>query len=366
MSTLFCDGQQYSHIFIIGLMIHTLGALISIIALFYYIVSITNKNSAPSRIRPMFKWILIVSSIVCITMSIFGTLSFITCYVNKFSLSRVCRTLFLFSMLCNSTILIFSLILRIYQTFENSVYKMQHKLYIILCISFGIGVSLCIIASILNQAFLYSNKIFVQIGLLMNGIGFILIISVWFIVMFLFVKKLALLSIESRQWQNEPSSNSNINRAGRAMSISKSISVVSNKHKKRLERKEKEKIILVATRHVVLNGYVVIHTIVSVIVIMTVWTGPYDIKTVQILGNLMVIFGLVNFLAVYLQYDFTTKLYSKLCFIMDLCCYAMFDTCIDIKIGNNNTNDEKTMTEIQKCDTEIVSSGNEISNVESI
>merc|ERR1712154_259197 len=100
-----------------------------------------------------------------------------------------------------------------------------------------------------------------------------------------------------------------------------------------------------ATRHVVLNGYVGIHSICSIINVFATCKGTYNAQTIQIWGDLMLTFGIVNYFAVYLQYDFTTKLYSKLCFCMDWCCYSMFDQCIQIKAGRD-LSDENAMNDI--------------------
>merc|ERR1712232_478450 len=145
-------------------------------------------------------------------------------------------------------------------------------MYICLCTLFFIGVCLIISGSAIFYVFLHSNQSYANIGLWMDIIGLMPIIIVWIIVTYLFNRKLFLLSIHCRpmqQHQTEPviqeshdksaedantATNTKSSSVKRNVSITKSITINLRASKAFKERKDKEKIIEIATRHIVLNG----------------------------------------------------------------------------------------------------------------
>merc|ERR1711933_245127 len=197
------------------------------------------KDSVMPMMRPIFKWILIISTIICIIMCASGVFAYIACYINLILLSRVLRAVFMFTMFSNSAMLIFSLIHRIFNTFKHSVYAITRSLYICLCILFFLGIAIIVTGGFIGYTFLYSNKSLANIAITVGITGAIPIFSVWIIISWLFLKKLFLLSIECRKMDNEPSSK-------RSQNSTQNSSTTQEKKKIKIEteKKQREKLVV--------------------------------------------------------------------------------------------------------------------------
>eukprot|EP01084_Bolivina_argentea_P280651 479993_1 len=331
-STLFCDGQQYPGYFVTGCLLHAVGFFLTIIAFLGYIRAlIKNKNTSVTSEK--FQWLLIISSIVCILMNLSGVIAYIACYNNLILLSRSLRAIFIILMIALLTIVIFSFLLRINQSFKTSVYEISSKLYITLLTLTAMSAIFVAIGAAMFLIFLYTNKTFTKIGLWTIVGGVVPCLFVWVTVSILFVRKLCLLTIESNKEirkETNLSTIKNANSATNSASISRSFSNLSafagNNKKKKL------KMIMVATRCVVINGFVWLLSLLMIVIIYFTFQGIYNPITIQIWGYIMEVYGTAHFVAVYLQYPFSSNLYRKLCFGLDFCCYKMLNKYIEISV----------------------------------
>eukprot|EP01084_Bolivina_argentea_P293977 505729_1 len=349
--TLFCSGQEYSGVFSISFIINIICGLICIISLLHSIYSFTIASKSADQItKRRFKWFLIASAVASIIMTISSVISYIFCYVNLMVESRVMRSVFAVAFYCTIGLAILSLIIRIHDTFKHSVYKIGKRLYSIILSVFFFSVFTSMVGILTFNVFLYSNKSIANFGMLMNGLGIVLCLFVWIVVSILFVRKLSLVSIECARMQLTNNKSLSLQSQKSAESITKTKSVTGSNANEKISkttsngnRKQKEKVVLVAIRYVVLNSC----CWMMLVLILTLLIGNYvrSSKGFQILCTAWILSGTVTFVTIYLQYPFTSKVYSKLCACFDRCCYALMGTYIQIQAGKSLSN-EKAMVDI--------------------
>eukprot|EP01084_Bolivina_argentea_P293978 505732_1 len=348
--TLFCSGQEYPVVFSISFIINIICSLICIISLSHSIYSFTIASKSTDQIKRKFKWFLIASAVASIIMTISSVISYIFCYVNLMVESRVTRSVVSIAFYCTVGLAILSLILRIHDTFKHSVYKIGKRLYSIVLLIFVFSEFISMVGMLTFNVFVYSNESIARFGNLMTGLGGLLGLFVWIVVSILFVRKLSLVSIECARMQPQKS----------AESITKTKSVTGSNANEKISkttsngnRKQKEKVVLVAIRYVVLNSC----CWMMLVLILTLLIGNYvrSSKGFQILCTAWILSGTVTFVTIYLQYPFTSKIYSKLCACFDRCCYSLMRKCIQIRAGKSLSN-EKAMVDIMSN-----SSDNELS-----
>eukprot|EP01084_Bolivina_argentea_P293976 505728_1 len=361
--TLFCSGQEYSGVFSISFIINIICGLICIISLLHSIYSFTIASKSADQItKRRFKWFLIASAVASIIMTISSVISYIFCYVNLMVESRVMRSVFAVAFYCTIGLAILSLIIRIHDTFKHSVYKIGKRLYSIILSIFFFSVFTGMVGMLTRNMFLYSNKSIATFGQFMSRLGIFLCVFVWIVVSILFVRKLSLVSIECARMQLTNNKSLSLQSQKSAESITKTKSVTGSNSNEKISKttsnrnnNEKEKVVLVATRYVVLNACC---WMMFLALILTSLIGNYKMpsgKRFQILVTGMILFGTVTFVTVYLQYPFTSKVYSKLCACFDRCCYSLMRKCIQIRAGKSLSN-EKAMVDIMSN-----SSDNELS-----
>ena len=122
MENIFCNGREYPEYYIPGFIITIIGSLLLIMASIHYIYCFfINKRNQPQTNRT-FKWMLAIHIFIANIMEIIAVLAYIACSYDMVSLSGLARAISLSCWVINGAMLIFSVILRVYQTFKNSQY----------------------------------------------------------------------------------------------------------------------------------------------------------------------------------------------------------------------------------------------------
>eukprot|EP01084_Bolivina_argentea_P295771 509318_1 len=351
MSTVFCEGILFPEYFVTGFVLNLIYTCIGMIILIhcFYTFGQNKDTFGETSIQSIFKWVLITSTLISNLMCLSMSISYVACYANLISLSRLLVAASTLMMFISSSILIFSLIIRIYETFDDSVYKISKTFYVALLACESIIMILCIMGFILFTTFFYSNKTVSTIGLYIGVIGILFGLFIWSIVSILFVKKLALLTIECTRTRlsNSPSNSIAMQSRSRTNSIDASATSKTNSkstapESKLNEKRKKEHIVSVATKYVVLNACAVMVAFVSTLIMIGLRKQTYNPKVMQIFVNLLTLIGTINFFAVYLQYQFASKVYSKLCFCLDHICYSIIHGYVQMSAGKSISN-EKTL-----------------------
>eukprot|EP01084_Bolivina_argentea_P017879 33336_1 len=347
-TTLFCLGQQYTDVFLISMILNILCTLISIGALSHSGYSFTQNQFHQTNTKLKFKYLLIISGITSVIMSTSSTISYIACYANLIALSYALRSVFGIALFFTIGILIFSFIVRIQDTFRESVYKIGKHFYSTVLSTLLFSILFSIIGSLTFNLFMYSNPQIAFVGAVLMAVSIGICLIIWIIVSILFVRKLSSLSIECVR-MGLPNKQFQIPSFNRSKSKSVSDSHSSNTESKIKSKKKKEKILSVAVRYVVINSFCWILFLCWIVFAFVMDNS--NPKDFQMLVNALLSFGTVTFIAVYLQYPFTSEMYAKLCKCLDWCCYFVLHQYIQIRADKHVSN-EKVMVDI------IVSSSN--------
>eukprot|EP01084_Bolivina_argentea_P286549 491579_1 len=288
VKVLFCEDKGET-MFYINLFLSIFCAVTTFILVSHYMyLYCLQKSSQIKEMNLITKWLFSTASFVYIICWIFIIIAFIGCYIKASSLARISFALFTVFWMIGSGILIGSMLFRIYKTFENTSYSISKTFYLVLCGTWLCGTFFLFAGYIVLFSSHYtSNRFWYKFSIIIVILSVFPILFVWASVSYLFINRLFRLSQQNKQEFKQ--------------------------------NKDKNEMIELATKHVLLNCLTICVAFIGIVMLLVVQTSG-----VSFMVLIMIIYGICNFVTMYLHTNFTRNIYNKLCRSCDKLCYGLF------------------------------------------